>query len=79
MSIECLIILLLLLYLNLGAGIAQYAYKNLHKCITKRPEYKKNKISDALQLVILYKYSKIAFIVSCIFFLGFHGHGHCYG
>eukprot|EP00102_Acyrthosiphon_pisum_P024824 XP_016662034.1 PREDICTED: probable protein phosphatase 2C T23F11.1 [Acyrthosiphon pisum] len=33
-----------------GAGIAQYAYKNLHKCITMRPEYKKNKISDALQL-----------------------------
>jgi protein phosphatase 2C family protein 2/3 len=36
-----------------GARIAQYAGKHLHKFITKRPEYEENKISDALQLVIL--------------------------
>lgn len=69
-----------MLYFNLGARIAQYAGKHLHKFITKRPEYEENKISDALQLVILcFKYSKIALKGSCIFFPGFHGYGHCYG
>jgi protein phosphatase 2C family protein 2/3 len=38
--------------LILGARIAQYAGKHLHKFITKRPEYEENKISEALQLVI---------------------------
>lgn len=40
-------------FLALGARIAQYAGMHLHKFVTKRPEYKENKISDALQLVIL--------------------------
>jgi len=52
------ILIALIEYLNLGARIAQYAGKHLHKFITKRPEYEENKISDALQLVILcFKYS----------------------
>lgn len=40
-------------FLVLGARIAQYAGMHLHKFVTKRPEYEENKISDALQLVIL--------------------------
>lgn len=43
----------ILLISVLGARIASYAGKNLHKFITKRPEYEENKISEALQLVIL--------------------------
>lgn len=68
-----MVIVQLWLLLILGARIAQYAGKHLHKFITKRPEYEENKISDALQLVILCCIPKLYFL-QLSFLLGFHGH-----
>lgn len=74
--------------LLLGARIAQYAGKHLHKFITKRPEYQENKIVEALQLVI-YIYILTNYIINfcqchdiitrLIFKSGIYGYGYSYG